>query len=214
MVGAAVTIRALQGGDAALAADLARLRQLIGSVTASQEQALLVQIEMWVALAAGSLDAVLRSDSGTGEPLNRLLGYRSAAHAAIWTQDLDRARAIRASIERLGLRGRWTRGITTVLEAGIAALEGRAAEAAALYRDAGEQLDHVGARLDVLLAHLDRLAVATDPAGAAAAAAAARPVIEELGARALGSRLEALLAATPDAQPTPSTNVDAAATRT
>ena len=80
------------------------------------------------------------------------------------------------------------------LDAGIAALEDRDAEAVVLHEGALETFEDVGAVLDLVLAHLDRVAVAQDSTEAHRHADRARPLIAQLGATALRDRLEELLA--------------------
>ena len=109
LVGGWLVIRALRGGDATIAADMDRLRDAMRAVTASQEQTLLTQVELWLALADGHIAEVASTDLDPGEPLNRaarLPGRGTCGHLESRRIPDPCASAERSS--RPGIHGRWS----------------------------------------------------------------------------------------------------------
>jgi hypothetical protein len=92
------------------------------------------------------------------------------------------------------MHGRVVDASRQTIEAGIAALEGRTAEAVSLYAEAARQLRDLGLPLLVALGDLDLLATLGPGAARAAAEEEARDIVAKLGAIALLPRLDALAA--------------------
>jgi hypothetical protein len=193
LIGIPIAIRAFRGETEGIESDLERFDGSLAVATASQEQGILNEIHMFVELAAGRYDAVLGRDLSAIEPLYRLQCQVIQGHAAAWTGDLQRARAILEGTAN-GAHGRWGSAMRQATAAGIAALEGRADAADHGHREAMEALRGVSAQRDVALVAMDRLSVAADERSWRAAAYEARTIWTQLGATAMLARLEELVA--------------------
>jgi hypothetical protein len=190
-----LSIRALRGEGSAMAADLAQFEAMMGEATSSQERTVALQVRMWVALAEGRDDELLGWGIENAEPLNGLMCHHIVGHVALWGGDIERARMALAGIIDTGIHGRWASAVRLDLQAGIAALEGRASDAKAAWREAQAAHLDLGTHLTLVLSLLDRAALAADPADAAAAAIDARTRAQALGASVLEDRLDRLLSA-------------------
>ena len=131
-----------------------------------------------------------------------------AARAALWAADQGAARELIGRLEPPVDRGRAIALDLATLRAGLAALEGRRAEAIAGYREALRGWRSLGLAFDEALAGLD-LAILLAPTEremteAPAAIATARETLARLGAPPLLARL--------DAAPGPTTNCPGAET--
>ena len=120
--------------------------------------------------------------------------YRAGV-AAIWSEDLDASRELASLNESHGGIGPIVSARRASLSAGIAALEGRYAEALALYRDALKNWRATGAVWDEVLTGIS-MAQLLDPADpdVAAAVSSTRAILERLRARPYLERLDAALA--------------------
>jgi class 3 adenylate cyclase/tetratricopeptide (TPR) repeat protein len=125
-------------------------------------------------------------------------GWRVAARAAVWAADIDAVRADLEGLEGLQRRGRGVSLERLTVGAGIAALEGRETEALTMYREALRGWDDLGLPWDGALCAIDMASV-LDPRlpEVVAAAAAAREVLEKLGARPFLDRLDMALSRPP-----------------
>jgi class 3 adenylate cyclase/tetratricopeptide (TPR) repeat protein len=131
---------------------------------------------------------------------DRVVAYAPAAiyegaRGAIWTGDI---RAVRADLERLdatGFHGPVVEVRRTTLRAAVAALEGRTADAIALYRDALRRWRELGIVWDEILTSID-MATVLDPTEPEVreAAGLAREQLVRLRARPFLERLDACLA--------------------
>ena len=130
-------------------------------------------------------------------PLNAPAAYNLAIRAALWMCDLVAADQDLAALDATGVRGPLVTLRRTVFRAGIAALEGRTAEARSQYAEARRGLLDRGVAFEVALVAIDMATLLgpQDP-DAVAAAAEARPILERLGARPFLERLETALGAT------------------
>ncbi len=118
-----------------------------------------------------------------------------AARAAIRLGDAAAAAADLAALQATGMRGPAIDARKLSIQAGIAALEGREAEALGLYRDAIRRFRDAGLPVDEAFTAIE-MAALLDPAepDVRAAGDAAREVLERLGARPLLVQLEAEMA--------------------
>jgi class 3 adenylate cyclase len=132
------------------------------------------------------------------------VGYNGAeaaafgARSAIWHADLDTARRMRDAFARAQM-GRRNGTFLTTIDAGIAALEGRSADAAGLYREAERAFAELGLPLWLALAKIDRLA--TDsvlPSERARVADEARQILAGLRAQGVIDRLDAIVSKDPE----------------
>ena len=118
-----------------------------------------------------------------------------AARGGVWAGDVNAVRTDLASIEATGFHGPVVEVRRTTLQAAVAALEGRTADAFALYRDALHGWSELGIVWDGVLTAID-MATVLDPSEPEVheAAMAARETLVRLGARPFLERLDARLA--------------------
>ncbi len=121
--------------------------------------------------------------------------YR-AARAGLWDGDAENARADLEAIDATRRHGAVVELRRVTIRAGLAALEGRTAEAIAQYRDALRGWRETGLAWDLALAGIDMASLLdpTDPE-VMACAAEAREILSRLGARPFLARLDAAMAA-------------------
>ncbi len=129
------------------------------------------------------------------DPFSRVYGLWQASQLALLMRDLDRARETVGLFRAAGAHGRFLDASRVYLEAGIAALEGRRAEAVAAFRDAHVELEELA--VPWIISYAQWIAALTlgpdDPIGSAAASEA-RAIMESLGAVRTLDRLDATLA--------------------
>jgi class 3 adenylate cyclase/tetratricopeptide (TPR) repeat protein len=153
------------------------------------------------ALAAGRLDEAAdqwrRGVEGEGNITYAPQSYYQAARPALWTGKLEQVVADLAAIDATGVHGRVAEARRVTLRAGIAALEGRAAEGVALYREAVRAWHDLGMVWDEALTGID-MATVLDPGDqhVRATARSTREILERLGARPFIERLDQALART------------------
>ncbi len=133
----------------------------------------------------------------------RPVSLTRSARAALWLGDATAARTDLAGVDASGLHGPAIEADRVTLRAGIAALEGRPAEALPLYREALRAWRDLGLAWDEALCGVD-MATLLDPADpdVRAAADAAREILVRLEAAPFVARLDAALARSPDSAAT------------
>jgi tetratricopeptide (TPR) repeat protein len=189
----AVIIRAARGED--MSAELADLEEM-AKLEAEVMRGALLDARAVAAFAAGRLDdaaADWRELSTTQASYAPAYTYQ-AARASLWNDDARGARADLASLDATGVHGKVVEVRRATVRAGIAAAEGRSADALALYRDALRGWRDVGLVWDELLTEVD-MAILLDPADPEVreAADAARRELTRVGARPFVARLDAAL---------------------
>ena len=194
-----IQIRALRGDPVAeLLAEAERLagdaldRQVLTGVLGSRAATILVRGELLPAAEAYRRAAAL--NPGSTQDYVDL-----AARAAIRAGDAASAAADLAAIEATGLRGPAIDARRAAIQAGLAALDGRGADAMALYRDANRRFRDAGLSLDEGLTAIE-MATLLDPADPEVRAAvdAGRAVLVGLGARPFVDQLDAARARSGD----------------
>ena len=184
-----IQIRALRGDPVAeLLAEAERLagdasdRQVLTGVLGSRAVSILVRGELVAAAEAYRQASAL----DTGASLDYL---DLAARAAIRAGDVAAAAGDLAAIEATGLRGPAIDARRAAIRAGLAALDGRGADAVPLYREANRRFRDSGLPLDEGLTAIE-MATLLDPADPEVRAAvdAGRAILLELGARPLVER--------------------------
>ena len=118
-----------------------------------------------------------------------------AARPALWNGDSTRVREALERLDATGVHGPVIEIHRATLRAGLAATDGRGAEALGLYRDILRGLRDLGLPWDEALTAID-MATVLDPSEAEVQAAgeAAREILVRLGARPFVERLDAALA--------------------
>ena len=136
-----------------------------------------------------------------------------AARTALWAGDAAAARDDLAALDGSGVHGPAIEADRTTIRAGLAALEGRPADALAAYRDVIRAWRDLGLAWDEALTGID-MATLLDPAEpeVRAAAESAREILVRLGAAPFVARLDAALMArqTPERDPLPSAAAESA----
>ena len=162
----------------------------------------------WAALAEGRLDQAIRwaNLAAEGTIFFNPLAVPLAARAALWAGDLDGARAALEALETKMYRGRAVTLDKVTARAGIAALEGRQADALAGYREALRGWRQIGCAFDEALAAIDMVTLMhpTDT-DSLAEIDWARETLSRLGAQPYLDRLEAAVAGGMRSKSAPST---------
>jgi class 3 adenylate cyclase/tetratricopeptide (TPR) repeat protein len=133
-----------------------------------------------------------------------------AARAALWMGDPAAASDDLAALDASGIHGPAIESDRLTIRAGIAALEGRPAEALPLYREALRAWRDLGLAWDEALCGID-MASLLDPADSEVRAAAdsAREILARLGAKPFLERLDAAMERQPSASaPEPARSPD------
>jgi hypothetical protein len=201
LLGNALIIRASRGED--VVSGIAEMEAMAKSESEGMK-AQLFDTQANAALAAGRLaDAAAgwRAIAGIVASLAPI-AYYQAARPELWARDLDAARGDLAAVDATGVHGRVVELRRLTLRAGIAALEGRSAEAEGMYRDALRGWHDVGLVWDETLTAID-MATLLDPSlpDVQAAGDAARATLVRLGARPYLERLDAALSREPETSP-------------
>jgi class 3 adenylate cyclase len=190
-------LNALRGDDAS--EDLSEAERLVTSAKDSQYSTYLHGARAWIGLLGGHL-AEAREEAVTAVAITGYFAAISlplAARAALWAGDAPGARDLVARIEAAVMRGQALSFDVLTLRAGIAALEGRRADAIAGYRDALRGWRGLGLAFDEAMAALDMATLLAptehEMAESAAAVSAARETFTRLGARPLLARLDSVL---------------------
>jgi class 3 adenylate cyclase/tetratricopeptide (TPR) repeat protein len=156
-------------------------------------------IEAW--LAGRYADAYLSfRHVAEVDSLNAPYGLPLAGRAALWNRSADDAASALHALDATGVHRPALEASRTTLRAGLAALEGRSADALALYRESLGAWRDLGLVWDEALCGID-MALLLDPADpdVRAAADSAREILVRLGATPFVERLDAAIRrATPE----------------
>jgi len=188
-------LTSLRGGDPA--ADLAEAERLLPGMSDPQYASYCHWGRTWEAFVAGRLAEARHEAEAAFRSTDyfRPITLPIAARAALWGGDPAGAETLIHEIELTSVRGQAMALDLVTLRAGVAALEGRRAEAVAGYREALRGWRQLGLAFDEAMAALD-LAILLVPteremAEASTAVAWARETLTRLGALPLLARLDA-----------------------
>jgi class 3 adenylate cyclase/tetratricopeptide (TPR) repeat protein len=180
-------LAAYRGDDRSAAARLDEVRAVTAGSADPQIRSAVLETEARIDLAAGRLEDALTKLGAAREVIGETGGGNSAFHvairAAVWARDPAALEHVLADARREARPGRWVRTELDVGAAASAALDGRSAEAEAIYERAIESLRALRADFQLAQALADRAILLPDRPGAAADAAEARAILEPLGAR-------------------------------
>ncbi len=188
-------LTALRGGDPT--ADIERGKSLILGVTDPQYESYDAWVRAWAAFSAGRFDEAGREGLRAAERTSYFhpLAVPLAARSALWAGNPAGARE---ALDRLGktmFRGQALALDKAVIEAGIVAMEGRTAEALAMYREALQGWRDLGAAFDEALTVVDLVKfMGSEEPDVRTAADWARATLARLGAQPYLERLEAGMA--------------------
>ena len=191
MLNNATIIRANRGES--VAGDMARMAELVKGMEGGFPELFLADPEANIALASGDLSTATAKFFMIGADDHSQMpeyGYR-AARPALWARDLDSAKKHLDAFSSSGAHGPIATARTATIQAGIAAVEGRTAEAKALYRDALRGWRESHARWDEALTGMD-MAELLDPADPEVAEViiSTRAILEGLRAKPYLERLD------------------------
>ena len=190
-------IDALRGDDGVrLARNIDVFAPLAAASDDPQYPALLHLLRTWADFAGGDLQAASQSmPMEFEEPTYASAAYSLAGHAAAWLRDAEQAAKIHDAFDALAVRGQWVDACRRSLEASIAGLAGRTAEAREDFAEATRIVRDHGMPLDAALCLMDEVAIlGTDEPAGRAAADEAREILESLGASVLLGQLDRLIA--------------------
>ena len=175
---------------------LAEMERLGEQMSGPEKESLLNDVKAHAAMAHGDLEAArdffmkeASLDGYAHEYLSR------AGRAALWAGDVGDATALLTQLDDIGSVVPMAKARRATLAAGVAAAEGRTAEALSLYRDALARLRDIHVLWDEALTGLD-MAKLLDPEQpeVAAIVASTRSIMEELRAKPYLEMLDAALA--------------------
>ena len=177
---------------------LAEVKGLLGDSDDPQMGAGAAMAASFAAIAIGDLHAARTSWQRAASLVATVLpvALPLAARAALWAGDAAAAREDLAALDASGFHGPAIEADRRMIRAGLAALEGRPADALSLYREALPAWRDLGLAWDEALCGLD-MATLLDPADpeVRAAAEAAREILVRLEAAPFIARLDAAMAA-------------------
>jgi class 3 adenylate cyclase/tetratricopeptide (TPR) repeat protein len=168
-----ITVHALRGEP--VVEETAELARLVAEVSDPQMTSNGTATRAWVAFVAGRL-AAARDDWRTCASMVAGAAptfYAQAARAALWDRDLDAAVIDLAALEATGVHAPVAEARRLTIRAGLTALDGRAADALRLYRDALRSWVELGQNFEEAFTGLDA-ALLLDPSEPEVAAAADR----------------------------------------
>jgi tetratricopeptide (TPR) repeat protein len=173
---------------------VAEIERLIGGATDPQMMATLDNSRGWVAFGEGRFREARERWRRVIELISSPEDLSYPARAALWDHDVDAARSDLAAFDTSGVHGPALEADRSTIRAGIAALEGRTADALALYREALRAWRDLGIAWDEALCGVD-MALLLDAAEpeVRAAAESARETLTRLGAKPILERLEAAM---------------------
>ncbi|HEY8921490.1 MAG TPA: hypothetical protein VIN32_02555, partial [Candidatus Limnocylindria bacterium] len=175
---------------------LAELELAIAGDTESNRIAPVEDAKANAALAEGRLDDARVAWRRNAELIAWLApsSFYQAARPALWDRDVAAVQADLAALDATGFHGRVVEVRRTTIRAGLAALEGRTADALALYREALRGWQDTGLPWDQALTGID-MATLLDPSNpeVRAAAQSARETLVRLGAKPFLARLDAAI---------------------
>ena len=189
-------LRAMRGEP--IQAAVAEMEQLLGGRAEPHLASGLLDVRTTVAFVEGDFELArkLASDFARMSSLAAPLMWPLAARSALWSGDAAAAAADLEQLDATDRRGPMIEADRRTMRAGIAALEGRMADAAAGYRDAARRWRDLGVDLDLALCDMDamRLLGDADPKLSHESADEARKIFTRLGAKPFLARLEAAMA--------------------
>ncbi len=193
LLNTALLVSAFRGEE--VTSILAEIERLVGSNTDMGLMSNLHNSRGAVAFTAGELvDAQVEFDRAAQVDPSDTDARSDAAHAALWRGDFPAAASELAALDASGFRAPAVEARRVTVRAGLAAGEGRRAEALGLYRDALRRWRDLHFVFDEMLCVID-MATLLDPAepDVRAAADAAREILVRLRAMPLLARLEAAI---------------------
>ena len=151
------------------------------------------------AISRGDLDAAYRLSLAASElevqAPEDVLG--TAQRAAVWGRNVERVREVHARWERLPWHGIFAEAVRLQFAAGLAALEGRRAEALAAFREARAAFERMEQRFAAAAASLDAVILLPDDPEVRSWADGARATFESVRARPYLEKLDEALASAP-----------------
>lgn len=207
-------LTALRGGDPS--ADIEHATALRAEITDPQYESYDAWARAWASFSAGRFAAARKEALRAAEITSYFhpLGVPLAARASLWAHDMDGARGAMDVLGRTMYRGQGLALDKAAISAGILALEGRATDALALYRETLRGWRGLNLAWDEALTCVDMVAF-LGPAEpeVRAAAEAALVTLSRLGAQPYLDRLDAALSGStsPAAHPLPRARIPAKA---
>jgi tetratricopeptide (TPR) repeat protein len=190
----AVTIAALRGE--AISERLAEMTALARGTADPNLLGNLYMGQAFAAFAAGRLLEARSAWRSAAEAWREYLpiSFALEARSAIWSGDVAAARQILAALVASGIHGPAVEADTATIRAGVAALEGRRADALALYREPLRAWQDMGLVWDEALTGID-IATVLDPIDPEVRAAAdrSRQILMQLAAKPFIARLDEAL---------------------
>jgi hypothetical protein len=190
----------LRGQVAEARSRLAELESRLAAVSTSpQDMGELRIAQSWVEQAGRAQDRAyelgLRAADSDPGGWSEVQGLIHACRAALWLEDMPRARSAFDRLTQTNRHGNWLECTRDTLHTGLIALEGRREEAIDSYLQVADRWRALGVRLDLALAHLDMITLlGPEHPEAVAAATEAREIFTGLGAKPFVERVDSAIA--------------------
>ncbi len=187
-------LTALRGGDAT--EDMDRAERLLSGTADPQYTSYCHWARAWASFTAGRLSEAQREASAAADNVNYFepISLPLAARAALWAGNAPGATEIVDRMDRSVIKGQATELDRVALRAGIAALEGRRADAVAGYREALRGWSALGLAFDEALTVVDFASLLApterEMAEASTVIRAARETLTRLAATPFVARLD------------------------
>jgi class 3 adenylate cyclase/tetratricopeptide (TPR) repeat protein len=147
----------------------------------------------WIAFAGGRIDEAyqIAVERARQDPFGHASMAWTAVHASLWSDDKELISEALALLDQVQRRGRFIRALRTLLEAGMAAVEGEVERAVERFSEVAGELREMGLTRDLALSRAESaLLLGLEHPEGARAAEEARALFGELGARAFSNLLE------------------------
>jgi hypothetical protein len=172
------------------------IAEVVGDSTDPEDLFVLSMMQGETALVSGDFEAAYEAAMKAAElkSQNPEIPLFLAAHVAIWSRHLERARHVGRLLAELPATGSWTQVMRALNAASIAAMEGRTTEAVAAFMDVNSRMRQMGQSFEAARGAVDATVLLPDRSEIRALVDVARPLLVELRAQPYLDRLDSALA--------------------
>jgi tetratricopeptide (TPR) repeat protein len=184
------------------------IAEMVGDSTDPEDLFALYMMQGETALVSGDFEAAYGAAMKAAElkSQNPEIPLFLAAHVAIWSRHLERARHVGRLLTELPATGSWTQVMRALNAASIAAMEGRTTEAVAAFMDVISRMRQMEQSFEAARGTVDAAVLLPDRSEIRALVDVARPLLVELRAQPYLDRLDAALAEASAVPPVPASS--------
>jgi tetratricopeptide (TPR) repeat protein len=201
----AAVMKAYRGDTAGESARVAEIESAMASWTNPQWASVLPARQSMIAFAGGDLEASYRHAMRTvatarGDLIATVMAYKTAAQAALWLRDRERAGEAVRTLDSIPVHGAWLDATREEFRAGLLALDGRGDDALAAYAQAARRFRELDLPFCLGMCQVEvAMLIGRDHAGARASAEEAKEIFTRLGSPPMLQRLDSFLHEAPSA---------------